>query len=218
MEDVGAPEASTGGGTSGAGKQNESLPDQAEVALARLERERAHGAEEPSDDWIEYKSQQRRVKVNRRREEAIKSETRVEKLPAASGEEEFANLVKLVTKTLVPVEEPVALISQVPRSGGTLLRHLFDGHHECHVHPYEWHFGERKTSWPNLSGDALAGGVVVKAPRGNSGPQVHERNQARPDEGSDPGEGPTARPNGPDGPAAAVATFAVREADEANAR
>jgi hypothetical protein len=51
----------------------------------------------------------------------------------------------------VAVKQPVALISQAPRSGGTLLRNLLDGHPQCHVHPYEWHFGPtRRLEWPKL--------------------------------------------------------------------
>ena len=38
---------------------------------------------------------------------------------------------------LVPVHEPLVLISQIQRSGGTLLSQLFDGHPECHTHPHE---------------------------------------------------------------------------------
>jgi hypothetical protein len=38
---------------------------------------------------------------------------------------------------LVPVDRPLVLITQIGRSGGTLLVRLFDGHSECHVVPYE---------------------------------------------------------------------------------
>jgi len=38
---------------------------------------------------------------------------------------------------VVPVREPLVLISQIQRSGGTLLSQLFDGHPECHAHPHE---------------------------------------------------------------------------------
>jgi hypothetical protein len=38
---------------------------------------------------------------------------------------------------LVAVREPLALISQIQRSGGTLLSQLFDGHPECHAYPHE---------------------------------------------------------------------------------
>ncbi len=38
---------------------------------------------------------------------------------------------------VVPVREPLMLISQIQRSGGTLLSQLFDGQPECHAHPHE---------------------------------------------------------------------------------
>jgi hypothetical protein len=46
------------------------------------------------------------------------------------------------------------LISQVQRSGGTLLNELFDGHPECHAHPYELYIGHPdKHCWPVLDMD-----------------------------------------------------------------
>jgi hypothetical protein len=51
----------------------------------------------------------------------------------------------------VRVDQPMVLISQTNRSGGTLLAQLFDGHPECHVHPGELHIGHpRKVDWPDL--------------------------------------------------------------------
>jgi hypothetical protein len=38
---------------------------------------------------------------------------------------------------VVPVDQPLFLISQVQRSGGTLLLRLLDGHPECHVAPFQ---------------------------------------------------------------------------------
>jgi hypothetical protein len=43
------------------------------------------------------------------------------------------------------------LVSQIQRSGGTLLSQLFDGHPECHAHPGELHLGHaHKLRWPSL--------------------------------------------------------------------
>ncbi|MCB2226155.1 MAG: sulfotransferase [Desulfarculaceae bacterium] len=54
--------------------------------------------------------------------------------------------------TYRPVREPLYLISQVQRSGGSLLAQLFDGHPECHSHPYEIKIGKPdKTVWPEFS-------------------------------------------------------------------
>jgi hypothetical protein len=52
---------------------------------------------------------------------------------------------------LVLVDQPLVLISQANRSGGTLMAQLFTGHPECHVHPGEMHIGHpRKVDWPDL--------------------------------------------------------------------
>lgn len=58
-------------------------------------------------------------------------------------------------EAIVPVDQPLVLISQVQRSGGTLLNSLLDGHPELHVHPYELHIGHpTKDNWPELDLDA----------------------------------------------------------------
>ena len=50
-----------------------------------------------------------------------------------------------------PVTTPLALISQIQRSGGTLLSQLFDGHSELHAHPHELKIGyPTKYTWPKL--------------------------------------------------------------------
>ena len=50
-----------------------------------------------------------------------------------------------------PVTSPLALISQIQRSGGTLLSQLFDGHSELHAHPHELKIGyPTKYTWPRL--------------------------------------------------------------------
>ena len=58
-------------------------------------------------------------------------------------------LNRTVKKHLVHVTEPVVLITQAGRSGGSLLSQLFDGHPQCHVHPYEFRLGGPKSfDWP----------------------------------------------------------------------
>lgn len=68
-------------------------------------------------------------------------------------QEEYAQLCRVRIAHVVPVREPLVLISQIQRSGGTLLSRLFDGHAECHAHPYELKIG-RKARWPKLKLDA----------------------------------------------------------------
>jgi len=54
-------------------------------------------------------------------------------------------------RSVVPVTQPLMLCSQIPRSGGTLLSRLFDGHPECFAHPFELQWGKpRKWQWPDL--------------------------------------------------------------------
>ena len=49
------------------------------------------------------------------------------------------------------VDQPLVLVSQIQRSGGTLLSRLFDGHPECHAHPQELKIGHpKKRRWPQL--------------------------------------------------------------------
>lgn len=55
------------------------------------------------------------------------------------------------------VDQPLILISQIQRSGGTLLSQLLDGHPECLAHPYELKWGRpEKWNWPevDLTADA----------------------------------------------------------------
>jgi hypothetical protein len=52
---------------------------------------------------------------------------------------------------IVPVRQPLVLISQIQRSGGTLLSQLLDGHPEVHAHPGELAIGKpKKWHWPEL--------------------------------------------------------------------
>jgi Sulfotransferase family len=57
----------------------------------------------------------------------------------------------------VRVSEPLVLVSQVQRSGGTLLSQLFDGHPQLHAHPDELKIGfPKKHDWPPLDLEASA--------------------------------------------------------------
>jgi hypothetical protein len=65
--------------------------------------------------------------------------------------EEYGALTRARLGHLVEVREPLVLISQVQRSGGTLLSQLFDGHVECHAHPQQLHIGfPTSRNWPPL--------------------------------------------------------------------
>ena len=56
-----------------------------------------------------------------------------------------------VRENVVAVDQPLVLICQAQRSGGTLLARLFDGHPQCHAHPHELLIGYPKPqTWPEL--------------------------------------------------------------------
>ncbi len=57
----------------------------------------------------------------------------------------------LDTMDIVQVNAPLVLISQIQRSGGSLLSQLFDGHPQIHAHPYELKIGyPKKYYWPKI--------------------------------------------------------------------
>ncbi len=61
------------------------------------------------------------------------------------------NLYRSCLENVIPVTEPVALISQIQRSGGSLLSQLFDGHPQIHAHPDELKVGyPKKYIWPPI--------------------------------------------------------------------
>jgi hypothetical protein len=61
------------------------------------------------------------------------------------------HLRRMRLRHVVTVDQPMVLVSQANRSGGSLLAQLFSGHPDCHVHPGEIHFGHpRKVDWPDL--------------------------------------------------------------------
>jgi hypothetical protein len=68
-----------------------------------------------------------------------------------SAPAEIAQLYRTRLKHIIPVEQPLVLISQVQRSGGTLVSQLLDGHPQIHTHPHELYIGHpRKWDWPDL--------------------------------------------------------------------
>ena len=65
--------------------------------------------------------------------------------------EEYAELCRARLEHLVAVREPLVLVSQIQRAGGSLLGQLLDGHPECHAHPHELKIGyPREHNWPPI--------------------------------------------------------------------
>ncbi len=55
------------------------------------------------------------------------------------------------SENIHPVMSPLVLVSQIQRSGGSLLSQLFDGHPEVHPHPHELMIGyKKKYVWPRI--------------------------------------------------------------------
>ena len=64
---------------------------------------------------------------------------------------QLQNICEICSEYIAPVTSPIALISQVQRSGGSLLSQLFDGHPELHAHPHELKIGyPKKYMWPKI--------------------------------------------------------------------
>ena len=52
---------------------------------------------------------------------------------------------------IAPITCPIALISQIQRSGGSLISQLFDGHPQIYSHPDELMIGHpKKYIWPKI--------------------------------------------------------------------
>lgn len=62
----------------------------------------------------------------------------------------------------VTVDQRLVLVSQIQRSGGTLLSQLFDGHPECHAHPNEIMIGKPKWIWPNINAQSARPSQVCR--------------------------------------------------------
>jgi FkbM family methyltransferase len=62
---------------------------------------------------------------------------RVAGTPVGTVSDDAGRIMRRRLSHPVPVDQPVILITQPPRSGGTLLMRLFDGHPQCHTFPWE---------------------------------------------------------------------------------
>ena len=82
-----------------------------------------------------------------------KHRRRLKKLKKKSGQrkKQLQTLQRSCADHIQTVTSPLALISQIQRSGGSLLSQLFDGHPEIHAHPHELKIGfPTKYTWPKL--------------------------------------------------------------------
>jgi len=52
---------------------------------------------------------------------------------------------------MAEIRQPLLLVSEIQRSGGSMMAQLFDGHPQLHAHPFEIQIGyPRKWHWPEL--------------------------------------------------------------------
>ena len=64
----------------------------------------------------------------------------------------FHPILKYCVNNIEIIDAPLILISQIQRSGGSLLSQLFDGHPSLLVHPHELKIGHPKNAdWPKFS-------------------------------------------------------------------
>jgi hypothetical protein len=90
-------------------------------------------------------------RVGFRRYRKLRSRTRMLNREFNASGTCLENLYDVYLEHHSPVTLPVALISQIQRSGGSLLSQLFDGHPELHAHPYELKTGyPKKYLWPKI--------------------------------------------------------------------
>jgi hypothetical protein len=60
-----------------------------------------------------------------------------------------SSIAARLNKGYVPVKHPLVLVSQIERSGGSMIAQLFDGHPEILAHPHELKIGyPNKINWP----------------------------------------------------------------------
>lgn len=97
--------------------------------------------------------------------------------PLAELESAPADTLDLIVanrfRFLVPVRQPLLLITQIQRSGGTLTSQLFDGHRQIHMHPSELHIGKPKYVWPSI--DLTAGSTAIFARLSEPNALAHAR-------------------------------------------
>jgi hypothetical protein len=63
----------------------------------------------------------------------------------------LADIIAARVKHFPAIRAPMVLVSQVQRSGGTLMGQLFDGHPQCWAHPHEVKIGyPQKWDWPRI--------------------------------------------------------------------
>jgi len=95
-------------------------------------------------------TEENRLKLKR----YLKNKSRTRRLRKEFKESgsQLKDLNRVCSENTSYITAPLALISQIQRSGGTLLSQLFDGHPEIHAHPDELQIGNpKKYIWPRIN-------------------------------------------------------------------
>ena len=101
---------------------------------------------------------------------------------------ELTQALQLRRESVIPVDQPLTLICQAQRSGGTLLARLFDGHPQCHAHPHELHIGDNRPHvWPKLALDESPESWFDEARGGEARRSLRPGKEQHPAEGGGPG-------------------------------
>jgi hypothetical protein len=80
-----------------------------------------------------------------------KKRTRRIRQASAAKETHLEEILQVCLQHIAPVTAPLALVSQISYSGGSLLRSLFDGHSNLHAYPHEFAIDAlNKNFWPQI--------------------------------------------------------------------
>ena len=91
----------------------------------------------------------RRIKDRARTKDSAR--TKMIRQVSHPGESHLEDILHICLKHITPLTTPLALISQVPYSGGSLLSRLFDGHSQIHAYPGALIPGNTaKNYWPQI--------------------------------------------------------------------
>jgi hypothetical protein len=97
-------------------------------------------------DWVEPRKRRNIMRAlgGTKRAETVKA-------ALAGKTANLSDIEAFLVAKAVPLRVPLVLISQVQRSGGTLLSQLFDGHPALAAHPHELKIGHpTPESWPPI--------------------------------------------------------------------
>jgi hypothetical protein len=80
-----------------------------------------------------------------------RARTKMIRQVSRDGKSHLEDILRICLKHITPLTTPLALISQVPYSGGSLLSRLFDGHSQIHAYPGALMPGNtEKNYWPQI--------------------------------------------------------------------